>query len=93
MINILTSYKGGVGKTTIALAIAEWARANGKKFVLVDTNPQNSNLAEDIFFYFHAISKRNNPGILGNNQTKYISIVQVAMIRQYLRLQVSTTLR
>jgi hypothetical protein len=81
-IDILTSYKGGVGKTTIALSIAlnciDFSKdKNGKtkmklkkNFVLIDTNPQNSNLAEDIFFYFHANSRSNSPYI-NQTGTKY----------------------
>lgn len=53
VIHIVTSYKGGIGKTTLILSIANHCIKEGKKFILVDTNPQNSNIAEDIFFYFH----------------------------------------
>ncbi|MBD3405091.1 MAG: hypothetical protein GF411_03010 [Candidatus Lokiarchaeota archaeon] len=52
-IHVLTSYKGGTGKTSIALAIAIYCIENNINFTLIDTNPQNSNIAEDIFFYFH----------------------------------------
>ena len=81
-VHILTSYKGGVGKTSIALSIALnciefYEDKKGKQrmklkrnFVLIDTNPQNSNLAEDIFFYFHA-NKRSNSPFINNKGTKY----------------------
>lgn len=82
-VHVLTSYKGGVGKTSIALSIAlncikfEEDEKTGKMkmelkrdFVLIDTNPQNSNLAEDIFFYFHANSRSNSP-FINNSGTKY----------------------
>lgn len=49
----MTSYKGGVGKTSMALSIAYYYLLQGKKVVLIDTNPQNSNVAEDVFSYFH----------------------------------------
>lgn len=81
-VHILTSYKGGVGKTSIALSIAlnciDFSKNKKGKlkmrlkrdFVLVDTNPQNSNLAEDIFFYFHADSRSNSP-FINDRGTKY----------------------
>lgn len=72
MIIILTSYKGGTGKSTVALSIAEWARKNGLNFVLIDTNPQNSNLAEDIFFYFHVHETATPPDYIGGNKTVYM---------------------
>lgn len=61
-VHILSSYKGGTGKTIMALSIALHCIANNKKFVLIDTNPQNSNIAEDIFSFFHA----NAPPIKGD---------------------------
>lgn len=81
-IHVLTSYKGGVGKTSIALSIAlncinfdkdengNLKMSLNRNFVLVDTNPQNSNLAEDIFFYFHADSRSNSP-FINDRGTKY----------------------
>lgn len=59
-IHVLTSYKGGVGKTSIALSIAGYCVKHGKNFTLIDTNPQNSNIAEDIFFYFHVDRLKGN---------------------------------
>ena len=70
-IHILTSYKGGVGKTSIALSIAEHCIKNGKNFTLIDTNPQNSNLAEDIFFYFHVDYLEKEKPNYAKNSTVY----------------------
>lgn len=70
-IHILTSYKGGVGKTSIALSIANHCIQHGKSFTLIDTNPQNSNLAEDIFFYFHIDHMIVNESKITNNSAVY----------------------
>jgi len=70
-IHILTSYKGGVGKTTIAISIADHCIQNGKSFTLIDTNPQNSNLAEDIFFYFHVDHMTEPKTKIAKNSTVY----------------------
>lgn len=70
-IHILTSYKGGVGKTSIALSIANHCIQHGKNFTLIDTNPQNSNLAEDIFFYFHVDYVKKGEMKISKNSTVY----------------------
>jgi len=70
-IHILTSYKGGVGKTSISLSIANHCVQHGKNFTLIDTNPQNSNLAEDIFFYFHVDSVSKTGIEIAKNSTIY----------------------
>lgn len=70
-IHILTSYKGGVGKTSIALSIANHCVQHKKNFTLIDTNPQNSNLAEDIFFYFHVDCIAKNECKISKSGTVY----------------------
>jgi hypothetical protein len=70
-IHILTSYKGGVGKTSIALSIANHCVQHGINFTLIDTNPQNSNLAEDIFFYFHVEQMLKGKAGISKNGTVY----------------------
>lgn len=39
---VLTGDKGGVGKTTVAILLAEWLLAQGHKIRLIDTDPNRS---------------------------------------------------
>ena len=70
-IHIVTSAKGGMGKSSACLAIANHCIQNNRRFVLIDTNPQNSNIAEDLFFYFHAEHTKKIPAKFGLNETVY----------------------
>ena len=50
----ITSHKGGVGKTITALSLAQFYLYDPNNHVtLVDCNPMNSNIADDLFYYFH----------------------------------------
>lgn len=55
----VTSHKGGVGKTIIAISLAQYYLHNPSTCVtLVDCNPMNSNVADDLFYYFHQEDSR-----------------------------------
>jgi len=70
-IHVLSSYKGGAGKTLIAASIAHEAIERGDNVIIIDTNAQNPNLAEDLFFYFHVHRHNKSPGIIGGDSTIY----------------------
>ena len=72
-IHILTSWKGGTGKSVSALSIANHYINSGRNVVLIDTNPQNSNISEDIFFYFHAEGTTIDNNIHANGTVYTIS--------------------
>ena len=70
-IHIISSYKGGAGKTLIAASLANEAIERGDKVVIIDTNAQNPNLAEDMFFYFHVHRHNKSPNLIGSKSTVY----------------------
>lgn len=60
MINAYTSYKGGVGKTTLTLAAAcYWLLNTDKDVTLIDCNSMNPDISRVIFNQFHM----DKPGI------------------------------
>lgn len=55
----VTSHKGGVGKTGMALSLAySYLQDPDNRVTLVDCNPMNSNIADDLFYYFHQEDSR-----------------------------------
>ena len=59
IIHNVTSFKGGVGKTVTSLSLAQHYLYNpNNRVTLVDCNPMNSNIADDLFYYFHQEDSR-----------------------------------
>jgi hypothetical protein len=54
IMHTISSHKGGVGKTIKALSLAyHYMQSKKNCVILVDANPMNSNIADDLFYYFH----------------------------------------
>lgn len=54
IMHVVTSHKGGVGKTIKALGLASrYIKQKNTCVTLIDANPMNSNIADDLFYYFH----------------------------------------
>lgn len=70
-IHVMSSYKGGAGKSLIAASIAYEAIQRGDKVVIIDTNAQNPNLAEDLFFYFHVHRHNKSTNLISDNSVIY----------------------
>lgn len=54
IMHFLSAHKGGVGKTIKALSLAyHYMQGKNNRVILVDVNPTNSDIADDMFYHFH----------------------------------------
>ena len=74
IMHVVSSHKGGVGKSITCLSLANhYIHDTDNHVVLVDTNPMNSNIADDLFYYFHR--EHIESCYIGNNSVKKLYTV------------------